>query len=823
MGSRRDTIPSDPVTTDSQPKRSSRVDLAAQLLLAVLALLPFHRALFGPDCLLSFDTRLHPPMVVNATPDLATRPANFVTSDLNGWILPETVAALAQLRAGEIPLWNPDSLCGQPLLANLAFPAFYPPNWLFLVLDPLRAVGWFVALHLALAGILAYRFLRGHDLLASAALFGAAAVEFAPFLTTRAHLPMILATCAWFFGILRGVDRVLAAPRARAGGWLAITIGMAALAGFPQMLAFSLLGAGAYAAVRLPERARERRFADAAALLVSVALGIAIGAIHLFPAVELLGDSVRGQPRAPDVAVDRGLDSATFLAILLPDLFGHPVEREGIPTAVEQYLPQREWLSAGIQQNPVENTLWPGGGVLTLLLTTGILALGARGGRALLLVALLGLVLATRSPLLEALHRTLPVLASAGPKRALMLFTLALPALAAFGVDRWIGTEQPMRGLRRGALALGVSILAFALFARWAPTSWFDASRVERSELEAFGRYTLERAWLLLPVPLAFLMSWRIGACVAILELIVAAHSFNPTQPIVGQYPRTPALEFLAKDGERSVRFGDHTLASASYGPMFGYSCFDGMEPMVLTRSAELVESIEPGRFDPSDPRVMRAFQDPASLSHPAFLRGACPNVVANRLIDGLELVYRGDAEQLAVFRQPLALPRVRLVPEFEIIADKDQRLARLADRTLDPRRTVILEQSPTVTDLVGPASGERVAAVARASVTIEVAAAAHVSLALHDLEAPAFLVLADSYDDDWIVEVDGKMQPLLIADHAFRAVALHANARRVDFRYAPRSFIVGAIASALALLAALITLLRFKAATPPGSLAVAS
>lgn len=811
------------MTTDSQTTRSFRVDLAAQLLLAVLAVLPFHRALFGTECLLSFDTRLHPPMLVNATPEIGARPANFVTSDLNGWILPETIASLAQLERGEIPLWNPDSLCGQPLLANLAFPAFYPPNWLFLGLDPLRAIGWFVALHLALAGILAYRFLRGHEVLASAALFGAAAVEFAPFLTSRVHLPMILATCAWFFGILRGVDRVLAAPGARAAGWLALAVGMAALAGFPQMLAFSLLGAGAYAAMRLLERVREHRFASAVVLLASVASGIAIGAIHLFPAVELLRDSLRGQPRAPDVVVDRGLDSATFLGLLLPDLFGHPVEREGIQKAIEEYLPQREWLSAGIQQNPVENTLWPGGGVLTLLLATGFLALQARGGRALLLVALLGLGLATRSPVLEALHRTLPILASAGPKRALVLFTLSLPALAAFGVDRWLRTEKPMRGLRRAASVLGISILAFALLARFDSVSWFDAARIDLSEFEAFGRYTLERAWLLLPVPLAFLMSWRIGACVAILELIFAAHAFNPTQSIVGQYPRTPAIEFLAQDGQRSVRFGDHTLASASYGPMFGYSCFDGMEPMVLSRLAELVESIEPGRFDRSDPRVMRAFQDPASLSHPAFLRGACPNVVANRLIEGLELVYRGDAEQLAVFRQPLALPRARLVPEFEIVADQGTRLDRLADATLDPRRTVILEESPTVTDLVGKASAERLATLARASVTIEVDRAAHVSLAIHDLAVPAFLVLADSYDDDWTVDVDGKVQPLLVADHAFRAVALHANARQVDFHYTPRSFFAGAIVSVLALLAALATLLRFKALTPPGSPAGAS
>ena len=58
----------------------------------------------------------------------------------------------------------------------------------------------------------------------------------------------------------------------------------------------------------------------------------------------------------------------------------------------------------------------------------------------------------------------------------------------------------------------------------------------------------------------------------------------------------------------------------------------------------------------------------------------------------------------------------------------------------------------------------------------------------------PAYLVLTDSYNEEWHVRVDGKPVPMLRANLIFRAVALEPGSHRVIFRYQPRSLYWGAL-----------------------------
>jgi uncharacterized membrane protein YfhO len=59
-------------------------------------------------------------------------------------------------------------------------------------------------------------------------------------------------------------------------------------------------------------------------------------------------------------------------------------------------------------------------------------------------------------------------------------------------------------------------------------------------------------------------------------------------------------------------------------------------------------------------------------------------------------------------------------------------------------------------------------------------------------LDRPGYLVLADTYYPGWRVAVNGEEQPILRANHAFRAVALPEGESHVAFRYDPLSFRFG-------------------------------
>ncbi|MCB0009383.1 MAG: hypothetical protein KDE04_23120, partial [Anaerolineales bacterium] len=69
------------------------------------------------------------------------------------YFYPYWTAAAEALRAGRVPLWNPDIFMGAPLAANSQVGFFYPLNWpLWLLLPAPYAVSASIVIHLVLAG-----------------------------------------------------------------------------------------------------------------------------------------------------------------------------------------------------------------------------------------------------------------------------------------------------------------------------------------------------------------------------------------------------------------------------------------------------------------------------------------------------------------------------------------------------------------------------------------------------------------------------------------------------------------------------------------------
>jgi hypothetical protein len=144
-----------------------------------------------------------------------------------------------------------------------------------------------------------------------------------------------------------------------------------------------------------------------------------------------------------------------------------------------------------------------------------------------------------------------------------------------------------------------------------------------------------------------------------------------------------------------------------------------------------------------------------------------------------LELVQEDD--EGSIYRNPQALPRAWLVHQVEVIAEDDAQLDRLASPGFDPATVAILPSAPP--PLAIPASTEPVPSVAYAPNQARVQAR---------VAAPAILVLADAYSDDWQVTVDGQPAPLYRANYVLRGVWLPPGDHTVLFVYRPRAFLIG-------------------------------
>jgi hypothetical protein len=141
------------------------------------------------------------------------------------------------------------------------------------------------------------------------------------------------------------------------------------------------------------------------------------------------------------------------------------------------------------------------------------------------------------------------------------------------------------------------------------------------------------------------------------------------------------------------------------------------------------------------------------------------------------DLKFVARTKDAYVYENPRALPRVMVVPDYQI-ADFDD-LLRNGWPDIDPRRTVLLEQPPPVPGCV--ADSRTVAGSAR----IERYANTEI-----DIEADApdggFVVLNDVWHPWWRAEVDGRATDILKANVLFRAVPVGPGIHRVHFAFEP-------------------------------------
>ncbi len=126
------------------------------------------------------------------------------------------------------------------------------------------------------------------------------------------------------------------------------------------------------------------------------------------------------------------------------------------------------------------------------------------------------------------------------------------------------------------------------------------------------------------------------------------------------------------------------------------------------------------------------------------------------------------------VRRRSGALPRAWLVGSVERRPDKEA-LERLPG--IDPRRVALIDEGAAPALPTG--AGGALVGTAR----LVLVSPDEVRLVV-DAARPALAILADRFDPDWSVEVDGAAGALLRADGVFRAVEVPAGHHTVRFRY---------------------------------------
>ncbi len=744
--------------------------------------------------------------------------------------------AVEQIRAGHWPLWNPYLGAGTPLAANLQTAAFYPPNVLFLLMPVERALGWALALHVALAGLSAYYLARTLDLSRFGALVTGLTYGLGGYVVAHWVFPSMVYAAAWLPLMLALAERLVSNiqyPISKAKrywildiGLLASAIALQLLAGHAQTSFYSLLIVAAFQissfkfqvlsfkgqAARDKLQLVTRHWLLATCyLLLATLWGAALAAIQLLPTAELAAHSQRAGTLT-DLEFAYGLSFWPWrlITLLAPDFFGNPAHSNG---SGGYWAHGTYWEEAAFV------------GVLPLLLAGLAVVAWWRKRRSadkgplalvpfliVLALASVTLALGKHTPIYPLLFRYVPGFGLfQAPARLIVGYALALPLLAGIGADAFRPTPRGRTALRvLLVVGLGAGIAGAA--ARWGMPS------VRNSFGESILRLglTLALAAALLLLRGRRLSAGRRQALVATfvaLDLLAFGWGLAPgAEPTVYHSPVATA-EFLKGQPPGRVLV-DPAYADAVYDEYVSLDAFGPADPAFLQG---LRESLHPnlsavhhlaaiGNYDPLTVGLYRDLWDEIEGSSNKLQVASKERSLSS--LFGVRYVVSDDEWDLPLIYNTgpfvsvneSALPQAWLVPRARVVKEAEARLAILANPAFEPRAEVLLSHAPASP----PPEGDGGAPPGEPSILREGPDRVIIQA---DAGQGGYLVLADTYYPGWQATVDGQPAEILPANHAFRAVPLAAGPHTVVFEYRPRSFQAGAwitLAAALLLVVAL-------------------
>ncbi len=237
---------------------------------------------------------------------------------------PLRVLAGQQIRAGNLPLFDPDIWSGAPLLADWNAGAAYPLTWLFAILPGVAAWTVNMIATWAVAGVGMFAFLRALRLASLASFLGALSFAFAGAMSAQVGHLGLVAGMSWvpleLLAILRLSQQQSAASRLSWIAILAAAFGLTILAGEPRAVDNAGVVVLLYACWRIARLGR-RCAPAAASVTAGVILGVCVGAVQLLPGLAAIATSERS---ASSMALFNAgsLAPKWLLLLLVPDLLG---------------------------------------------------------------------------------------------------------------------------------------------------------------------------------------------------------------------------------------------------------------------------------------------------------------------------------------------------------------------------------------------------------------------------------------------------------------------------------------------------------------------
>jgi hypothetical protein len=678
--------------------------------------------------------------------------------------------AIDQLQHGHLPLWNPYSFSGMPLVANIQSAVFYPLNSIFFILPFSIAWGILVMSQTLCMMVFFYWYMRILGIQKAAGLIGAIAWGFSGFSIAWLEWNTILHTAMWLPLILLLYEKILKNFKFK---WMLLLIfahTSQILAGHLQVLFYSLLISTSYVVVRMSQYIKRDKkqkgvtFIRLCTPFVSTALITAVLTFpQWWPAFSLIKESARTIDQGAMLPEGWFIPWQNLIQFVVPDYFGNP--STGNYWGIWNYAEFVGFI-----------------GIIPLILA--IYSLIFRRDRKVLffgtlcISALLFALPTVFAKIPFILH--IPLISTSQPTRLLFIIDFCLCILASFGFDQF---EKEKRYLP--VLSI-ISMVSIAILAGWSlifiPHEYFPLVTMDMIRITAknliYPTLIFGSSIIALVGYVVIRARSRYIVLVAIIGLILVdvlrfGWKFTPFSPAEWIYPSTKLISLIQADPESyRMMATDRRIIPANFSVKYRIQDVSGYDPLYLTRYSQIAAAWDRGTSDISPASFNRIITPSQYNRFFADLLGV-KYIMTFGPVESNKLRYLAKEGQTYLYENTSAFPRAFFVDDFRKVAS-DQQAIDMMYQLGSRLRTIAVVTDNILVDSIPLSQSEfvKISSYQPDSITINTTS-----------NTIRLMVLSDIYYPTWEVRIDGKKSSLLRVDLSLRGVVVPPGTHVVEFK----------------------------------------
>jgi len=711
-------------------------------------------------------------------------------------LYPWKTLVINQLKAGQVPLWNPYNFSGAPLMANYQSQVWYPLSFFYFIFP--QPIAWtiLIILQIFLGMIFMYLFALTIGLTPAASVLAALLFNVSSFSTVWLEFNTVWHTVLWIPLVLFLFEKRLKTPLAYWQILFVFSLVSSLTAGHPQDFITSLLFIGTYISARLifiPGKTGKMKLSLAGELLVLTVFAMLIGAAQILPTAQLFLTSAR-VPYNVNFILSTMLIQAWQLPIaIISDFFGNPVTRT--------YVLEDTYINKSLSI----------GTVGFLLVLVSLWSKKTYHLKFFILFAGTLLLLATNNPVSHLFYQfPLPLLSTGTPTRNLFIYIFCLSMLAAIGYDSLKNNLSIKKPILLMSFFLACIFIAYII----KPTLLYPFTEIT---VTAMKKSFLIATFLAISTAGIIIVSKKlplVRVCViflAAIELFWGFTKFNTFVPQTYIFPSSELFEYLQKNAGINRFWGYGTARiEANFATQYGIYSPDGTDPLNLNWYNRFLQSSTDGNIAKTFNRVTRS---DAQIAPGYGIKDLPDNTYRLRIMDALGVRFVIDRSEnpkdentfskkrfkevwhqndWTVYENLLAAPRYMLTNNVKYYETVEEFEHVFFDEAFDPRTMIALPLRYSGLTLAQEATSSKVDLISYEPNEIKFQATT---------DAPQFLFLSDTYDRGWKSFIDDKPVETLQANYALRAVYVPQGTHAVYMKYMPDEFRFGVILSGIGLL----------------------